>query len=316
MSPVLSESYVRGMVSIVIPTYNRAGFIRESINSALTQDYSSFEVIVVDDGSIDITPRICGEYGDKIRYFSKPNGGPASALNFGIRKMRGEWYKPLDSDDVLEPSALTAFVEYATTLGSNLLYCDAILMDEAGHLLRASKRRRDLRGDEFLRALWSGRSARRGFAFGGPASGLGMIHRSVLTQVGLLNETLRMGEDWEWQLRSCLVHGLHETHIPQPLYRIRYHQGNLTRSKHQKALAEGQVRSIVRDQITQPGEISQSLMSHYRAETKRLQRTYLPIVPIAKTLARAPGYPMLRSAAWIFAPGLSDCIYWAANPPV
>src|SRR2546422_1480727 len=156
MKSPLPEAHARGMVSIVIPTYNRERFIRDSINSALSQDYPSFEVIVVDDGSTDSTPSICSEYDDKIRYFDKPNGGPASALNFGIKKMRGEWFKALGSDDILESNALSTFMEYAAKLGSRLLYCDAVPIDEEGLFLREGKECKDLRRDEFLRALWSG----------------------------------------------------------------------------------------------------------------------------------------------------------------
>src|SRR5438552_4169457 len=98
------------MVSMVLPTYNRVKFLRESIDSCLTQDYPSFEVIVVDDGSTEETSQLCKEYGDRIRYFWKPNGGVASALNFGIRMMKGEWFKAIADDDILERNALSAFI--------------------------------------------------------------------------------------------------------------------------------------------------------------------------------------------------------------
>jgi glycosyltransferase involved in cell wall biosynthesis len=320
MNSVLPEAYVRGMVSIVIPTYNRARFIRESINSALAQDYPSFEVIVVDDGSTDDTPIICKEYGDRIRYFRKPNGGPASAKNFGIKETRGEWYKPLDSDDILETNALSTFMEYATKLGSKLLCCDAVLVDEKGHLLRGTRPSWNPQRDEFLRALWSGRSARRGIDRGGPAAGPGMIHRSIFVRVGLLNEVLRVGEDWEWHLRSNLVYGLHDTHVPKPLYRIRRHPEQITDSKswsnRDKVRTEMMVHTIIRERMAKSKEMPRPLLEHYRAETQRLRRAYFPIVFLAKLLEQARGSHAFLPTLWRIAPETLDRIYWATNPPV
>lgn len=89
-------------VSIVIPVYNGANYMREAIDSALNQTYSNIEVIVVNDGSRDNgeTDRIARSYGDLIRYFEKPNGGVATALNFGIEKMTGEYFSWLSHDDM------------------------------------------------------------------------------------------------------------------------------------------------------------------------------------------------------------------------
>ena len=80
------------MISIIIPVYNGANYMKIAIDSALAQTYENTEVIVVNDGSQDNgkTEEIALSYGDKIRYFAKENGGCASALNFGISKMRGE----------------------------------------------------------------------------------------------------------------------------------------------------------------------------------------------------------------------------------
>ena len=88
------------MVSIIIPVYNGANYLREAIDSALAQTYSNFEVIVVNDGSNDggETDRIATSYGEKIRYFRKENGGVASALNMGIKHMKGDYFSWLSHD--------------------------------------------------------------------------------------------------------------------------------------------------------------------------------------------------------------------------
>lgn len=89
-------------VSIVIPVYNGANYLREAIESALDQTYPNIEVIVVNDGSSDdgATEQVAFSFGNRIRYFSKENGGVASALNAGIRLMSGEYLSWLSHDDV------------------------------------------------------------------------------------------------------------------------------------------------------------------------------------------------------------------------
>jgi len=79
-------------VSIIVPVYNGSKYIRAAIDSALSQTYRNFELIVIDDGSVDDTRQIVESYGDRLQYFWKPNGGVASALNLGIEKMSGAYF--------------------------------------------------------------------------------------------------------------------------------------------------------------------------------------------------------------------------------
>lgn len=98
----------RPFVSIVIPVYNGADFLKQAIESALNQTYENIEVIVVNDGSNDNgeTEKISLSYNNRIRYFSKPNGGVATALNLGIEKMRGEYFSWLSHDDLYSPNKI------------------------------------------------------------------------------------------------------------------------------------------------------------------------------------------------------------------
>ena len=124
------------LVSIVIPVYNGANFLSEAIDSALAQTYRNLEVIVVNDGSTDngATERIALSYGDKIRYFSKPNGGVSSALNLGIEKMKGEYFSWLSHDDLYAPNKISFQIQEIAALekkekiialcGSNLVNAD------------------------------------------------------------------------------------------------------------------------------------------------------------------------------------------------
>jgi glycosyltransferase involved in cell wall biosynthesis len=94
-------------VSVVIPTYNRAGTVPRAIESVLGQTVSDLEVILVDDGSSDDTGKILREmFGDRIRYYPQTNQGASVARNKGVEEARGEWIAFLDSDDLWEKEKL------------------------------------------------------------------------------------------------------------------------------------------------------------------------------------------------------------------
>src|SRR3972149_1612026 len=93
-------------VSVIIPTYNRASFLLQAIDSVLQQTLSDFEIIGVDDGSTDDTEAVVKVYGDQVRYVWTPNGGVAHARNGGMQHARGTYLTFLDSDDLLYPYAL------------------------------------------------------------------------------------------------------------------------------------------------------------------------------------------------------------------
>ncbi len=93
-------------VSVIIPTYNRNRFIVKAIDSVLSQTFTDYEIIVIDDGSIDETQITLKAYATKIRYYYQNNSGVSSARNKGIGEARGEWVAFLDSDDEWEKSYL------------------------------------------------------------------------------------------------------------------------------------------------------------------------------------------------------------------
>lgn len=91
------------MISIIIPAYNAADYLVQTIESVLNQTYSDFELILVDDGSTDRTCEIIKDYQGKdarIKYFYKENGGVSSARNLGLQKATGDFVSFLDSDDL------------------------------------------------------------------------------------------------------------------------------------------------------------------------------------------------------------------------
>jgi glycosyltransferase involved in cell wall biosynthesis len=78
------------LVSVVIPAYNAAAFLAETLDSVLAQTYPNLEIIVVDDGSTDATPQLLEKYSDRIRVLRQANAGQAAARNYGAREPHGE----------------------------------------------------------------------------------------------------------------------------------------------------------------------------------------------------------------------------------
>src|ERR1700730_4905703 len=89
-------------VTILIDTYNYGHYVEEAVESVIAQEFprEQREILVVDDGSTDDTAERLKKYGDSIRYLRKPNGGQASAFNFGFAAARGEIFALLDADDL------------------------------------------------------------------------------------------------------------------------------------------------------------------------------------------------------------------------
>ena len=133
----MAEQQFQPLVSIIIPVYNGAAYMREAIDSALAQTYQNCEVIVVNDGSCDDgeTEEIARSYGDKIRYFCKENGGVSTALNFGIAQMRGEYFSWLSHDDTYTAEKIERQVEVLQNFGrENIVICETEKMDKDGKL--------------------------------------------------------------------------------------------------------------------------------------------------------------------------------------
>lgn len=97
------------LISVVIPLYNGSNYVEEALKCAIAQDYENIEIIVVNDGSTDdgAGRDICMKYADRITYLEKPNGGCASALNYGIKAAKGAYISWLSHDDLYIPTKIS-----------------------------------------------------------------------------------------------------------------------------------------------------------------------------------------------------------------
>ena len=118
---------MRPMVSIVVPIYNAENYLRRCVDSILNQEYTDFELLLVNDGSTDASGDICEEYGDqdpRVIVIQKENTGVSDSRNRALDRARGKYLQFLDSDDWITPDATRLFVRAAEEYG-----CDMVISD-------------------------------------------------------------------------------------------------------------------------------------------------------------------------------------------
>jgi hypothetical protein len=246
-----TDSLLKGnlpKVSIVIPVYNGANYLAEAIRSALAQTYKNLEVIVVNDGSNDNgeTERVAQSFGTAIRYFVKPNGGVASALNFATREMSGDYFSWLSHDDLYckEKIALQVDALVTANFGEIVLYSDySIFTDDPDDAVPVK-----MQGvpPENFRYWITTQSDLHGCTL--------LIPRFVLEEYGGFNENLRTTQDYDLWFR--LAEKYRFVHIPDVLVKARSHsnQGSVNMAsvafKESSELFLGFIRNLTIEEIT------------------------------------------------------------------
>ena len=221
-------------VSIVIPVYNGANFLAEAIDSALGQTYSNVEVVVVNDGSNDrgMTEKVALSYGDQIKYYKKENGGVGSALNFGIKKMTGEYFSWLSHDDLYESTKIEEEVNclFAQSEPENMIVaCNSVALFENG-LKKKEKIERSI-FDNYI-DIFLGASAKVGL------NGCSLlIPRSALLDSGGFNVNLPVTQDYD--LWSRLVETCKFVLLDRYLVMYRHHDMQDSVRKADTSLAAG-----------------------------------------------------------------------------
>lgn len=206
------------LVSTIIPTYNRAAYVQEAIDSALAQGYDNLEIIVVDDGSTDETRSALAPYADRIRYFYQRNQGVAVARNTAIAASKGEYIALLDSDDVWLPEKLTRQMDFLLARPEvGMVACHAVAIDPKGkHLDDSPLCPHQKEGwvsleTNILRSPL-------------PVDTL-IIRRSCLPQPMPFTPGVVFGEDWEMCLRVGARHPI--WFMAQTLAAVRVHESNV-----------------------------------------------------------------------------------------
>lgn len=205
-------------VSIVIPVYNGSNYLKEAIDSALSQTYSNIEVIVVNDGSKDggETEKIALSYGKRIRYLKKENGGTASALNTGINNMTGDYFSWLSHDDVYYPDKVEMEMEEIrrSRNQTNIVQCEYDFYDEASKTYTPTDFYKYYSIEQLTNSVFTLLQLQI------HACGA-LIHKSHFERVGMFKENLRCTQDIELWFR--LLYGQKSLWVPKRLFMVRVH---------------------------------------------------------------------------------------------
>ena len=228
---VLKKMY-NPKVSIIIPVYNGANYLQQSIESALAQTYKNIEIIVVNDGSNDngATEKIANYYKDRIKYFSKPNGGVSSALNFGISKMEGEWFSWLSHDDIYLNNKIEEQIKYLNdtvltkyeikSISNIVLYCNTEFIDDKNNIILRLKpiaREFETAREILLKNLKKNRLG--GCSF--------LIHKSAMDDMDGFDEAIRTVSDYDLWYR-LLLNDYQFFYVPLTLVQGRMHKNQVT----------------------------------------------------------------------------------------
>ena len=190
-------------VSVIIPVFNGSQYMREAIDSALRQTYKNIEIIVVNDGSNDNgkTDEIAQSYGEKIRYFKKENGGVSSALNVGIKNMKGDYFSWLSHDDVYTQDKIEKEINALKKRNNEktVVLCDSILVDKHCHpIVRIRKNISPGEFDWERSVMFITKHGANGCAF--------LIPRNAFEEAGYFDESLRYCQDILMWWKIFLAH--------------------------------------------------------------------------------------------------------------
>ncbi|MDY6804020.1 MAG: glycosyltransferase [Cyanobacteriota bacterium] len=212
-------------VSVIIATYNNAGYIEEAIASVLNQTFTNYEIIVVDDGSTDNTRQVLEPYLDKIRYIYQENQGVSKARNLGLEMARGEFISFLDADDFFLPDKLGKQVGcFDSRPGLGIVHSGWRLVNEKGKLISDIELWRY--GDTLDISLET-------WVIWKPVTISMMFRREWIQKVGGFNTRWRHGEDVDLVFRMALK-GCEAVWLPKVTYCYRQHTQNATRKSFQQ----------------------------------------------------------------------------------
>lgn len=216
-------------VSVIVPTYNCAAFLEESLESMLAQLPADGEVVVVDDGSTDDTPRVLARYGERLRVVRIEHGGLAAARNAGLDAARGEWIAFHDADDVALPDRLAFQLDFvARDPACDGVFANGLRVDEAGrpltrgepHVVSAALAR------ECVGRPLTERDVFAGFPVFLQAA---LLRRSLCRRAGALDPSLRIYPDLEYGYR--VIGAGRVLFADRVVFHYRLHATNITRDR-------------------------------------------------------------------------------------
>jgi glycosyltransferase involved in cell wall biosynthesis len=236
-------------VSVIIPTFNRADYLPQALQSVFDQTLSPFEIIVIDDGSTDNTPEIVRAFEPSIRYFRHDrNRGVSAARNSGLEAAQGEVIAWLDADDMWETDFLATLIPpLAADPRLDGVYSGFIHVDAVGNIIPQSSQRVSPPSDLFSSLIEDNFIVT-------PAI---VVRKKCFKQAGNFDTRLGICEDYDMWLRLAKTFTI--AGLPTPLVRIRVHESNTLQdtaafSRFRLALVQKHFGALEGDPPTWPEE--------------------------------------------------------------
>ena len=259
----------RPFVTIVTPSFNQGRFIRQTIESVLAQDYPNLEYIIIDGGSTDETASVAAEYAGQLTFISEPDRGQSHAINKGFRLARGDVVSWLNSDDIILPGAVAHAVsafERDPTLGA--VYGEGYLINYDGAV---TSRFPATEPFNLWKLIYVSDYILQQTTY---------FRRSVLDDVGFLNEDLHWGLDWDFLIRIGKRYWIE--YIPQYMGSLREYDAAKTFSGGRRRFRE--LTAIMRAHSHKrfpPGYVTYGLDTY-----QRILGRYLPFASWRNALTR------------------------------
>ena len=251
------------LVSVIIPTYNRANVVQKAVDSVLDQTYKNTEIIIVDDGSTDNTKQALLPYGSRIKYLNKKQG-VSSARNLGIKKAAGEYMAFLDSDDEWYPEKLEKQLKYfEKNPNHGMVYTSyEQISNDVRQLCYSSAQ--SVEGNLFNEIL---RSFGINLFIATPSI---MIRKEVFFDIGYYNENLITGEDIELYLRIARKYSI--GYVRDVLVKVRKCADNITKIAYPESGIVNALKNIcdIYPEFKNSSDMKNALARHYMRKGKEL----------------------------------------------
>lgn len=195
------KNFPAPLVSVVTPTYNRAGFLPNAVASVLAQSVHDIELIIVDDGSVDDTRAVIEPFlaDQRIRYFYQENQGQSRARNFALEKAKGEYIAFLDSDDAWSADKLEKQLAiFQSDPDIDIVHGDEAIIDEHGAIVSLENTKR-----------YSGRISRQLLADNSVSITTALVKRRCFEEMGGFDASLEVADDYELWLRFSAKYWFH-----------------------------------------------------------------------------------------------------------
>ena len=213
------ETSISGLVSVIVPVFNREKLVGRSIDSIIAQTYPNIEVIAINDGSTDGSLEILKKYADShpgnFLVVDQQNAGQVRARNNGIKQARGEYIAFLDSDDTWDPQKLAKQLPlFKGNVG--LVYCGIHEVDPDEKVINTIPCEQGLRGNIYQQLLVKNRMT----------GGTVVVSRIALETVGWFDESFQAAENWDLWIRIARLFQVE--YVDEPLLNYLKHSGNMS----------------------------------------------------------------------------------------